>query len=119
MSPNEPELGRVLIVDDDRELLDQLKWTLKGRFFVTGAGDAASARELLGSEQDLYLFDLRLPPSGRVEEGLELLQEVRRRDPEATVVMMSAEEDRQVALRSIELGAFDFFASRSIRPSCS
>ena len=109
MSPTEDELGRVLIVEDDRELLEQLKWALKGHFFVTGAGDAARARELLGSEQDLYLFDLRLPPSGRVEEGLELLQEVRRRDPEATVVMMSAEEDRQVVLRSVELGAFDFF----------
>jgi DNA-binding NtrC family response regulator len=103
------ELGRVLIVEDDRELLEQLKWTLKGHFSVTGVGDAAKARELLGSEPDLYLFDLRLPPSGRVEEGLDLLREARRRDPDATVVMMSAEEDRQVALRSIDLGAFDFF----------
>ena len=103
------ELGRILIVEDDSQLLDQLKWALKGQFAVTGAGDATRARELLGSEPDLFLFDLRLPPSGRVEEGLELLREVRRRDPEATVVMMSAEEDRLVALRSIDSGAFDFF----------
>ena len=37
------------------------------------------------------------------------MREVRRREPDATVVMMSAEEDRSVALKSIELGAFDFF----------
>jgi two-component system response regulator HydG len=109
VSPNGGELGRILIVEDDSALLEQLKWALKGHFSVTGAGDATKARELLGSEPDLYLFDLRLPPSGRVEEGLELLREARARDPDATVVMMSAEEDRQVALRSIALGAFDFF----------
>jgi two-component system, NtrC family, response regulator PilR len=109
VSPIAGELGRVLVVEDDAALLEQLKWALKGHFAVTGAGDAVKARALLGSEPDLYLFDLRLPPSGRVEEGLDLLCEVRRRDPDATVVMMSAEEERQVALRSVELGAFDFF----------
>lgn len=102
-------LGRILIVEDDPFLLDQLSWSLKGVFEVLGARDATQGRMLCEPEPDLYLFDLRLPPSGRVEEGLGLLQEVRRRDPEATVVMMSGEEDRQAALRSIELGAFDFF----------
>ncbi len=101
--------GTVLIVEDDPILLDQLRWSLKGLFEVRGARDANEGRTLLNSDPDLYLFDLRLPPSGQVEEGLKLLEEVRRRDPEATVVMMSGEEDRQVALRSIELGAFDFF----------
>ena len=109
MSPGGGDLGRVLIVEDDGALLEQLRWALKGHFEVTGTGDAAKGRDLLASEPDLYLFDLRLPPTGRVEEGLELLREARRRDPDATIVMMSGEEDREVALRSIELGAFDFF----------
>jgi DNA-binding NtrC family response regulator len=101
--------GKVLIAEDDAGLLDQLRWALRDHFEVTGARDATEARALLESAPDLCLFDLRLPPSGRVEEGLELLQEARRRDPEATVVMMSGEEDRRVAVRSVELGAFDFF----------
>jgi DNA-binding NtrC family response regulator len=77
---------------------------------VRGARDAAQGRALCETGPDLYLFDLRLPPSGTIEEGLNLLQDVRRRDPEATVVMMSGEKDRQGILRSIELGAFDFFS---------
>ncbi len=101
--------GTIVIVEDDPELLEQLTWSLKGLFEVRGAQDATKARALCESDPDLYLFDLRLPPSGSVEEGLNLLTEVRRRDPEATVVMMSAEKDRQAVLRSIELGAFDFF----------
>jgi DNA-binding NtrC family response regulator len=108
-APNPGGLGRILIVEDDRELLDQLRWALSGHFEVAGSHDAGEGRRLLESGPEVCLFDLRLPPSGRVEEGLELLAEARRRDPDATVVMMSGEEDRHVALRSIELGAFDFF----------
>jgi len=52
---------------------------------------------------------MRLPPSGQVQEGLDLLRHVRRRDSEATVVMMSGEGERADALRAIALGAFDFF----------
>ncbi|HEY6052135.1 MAG TPA: sigma-54 dependent transcriptional regulator [Thermoanaerobaculia bacterium] len=104
-----PTPGTILVVEDDPFLLDQLRWTLKGGFEVRGARDATEGRALLESDPDLYLFDLRLPPSGQVEEGFGLLSEVKRRNPEATVIMMSGEEDRQAALRSIELGAFDFF----------
>jgi len=101
--------GTILVVEDDPFLLDQLRWALKGTFEVRAARDAVEGRALIESDPDLYLFDLRLPPSGQVEEGFGLLSEVKRRKPEATVVMMSGEEDRQSALRSIELGAFDFF----------
>ena len=82
-------LGRVLIVEDDAALLDQLTWALKPEFDVVGAGDAWPGRRALQEDFDIHLFDLRLPPSGQVEEGLGLLSEARRRDPDATVVMMS------------------------------
>ncbi len=102
-------LARLLLVEDDRELAEQLRWVLKGEFALTHAADATTGRARLDDKPDLCLFDLRLPPSGQIEEGLSLLAEARRRDPDATVVMMSGEQDRQAALRSIELGAFDFF----------
>jgi DNA-binding NtrC family response regulator len=101
--------GTIVIVEDDPILLDQLSWALKGKFEVTSARDATAGRALCDSDPDLYLFDLRLPPSGEIEEGLSLLQAVRRRNPDATVIMMSGDHDRQAVLRSIELGAFDFF----------
>ena len=104
-----PALGRILIVEDDADLLEQLTWALKGKFAVTSARDATHGRTLCASEPDLYLFDMRLPPSGQVQEGLDLLRHVRHRDAEATVVMMSGEGERQFALQAIALGAFDFF----------
>jgi DNA-binding NtrC family response regulator len=104
-----PTVGRILIVEDDPILLDQLSWALKEKFQVLQARNATEGRSLCESEPDVYLFDMRLPPSGEVEEGLSLLQEVRRREPDATVVMMSGEGERRHALRAMELGAFDFF----------
>jgi putative PEP-CTERM system response regulator len=104
-----PPVGRILIVEDDPILLDQLSWALKEKFQVLRAHDASEGRSLCESEPDVYLFDLRLPPSGEVEEGLNLLKEVRRREPDATVVMMSGEGERKHALKAMELGAFDFF----------
>jgi DNA-binding NtrC family response regulator len=102
-------LGRIVIVEDDPELLEQLTWALKGKFAVSSARDATHGRVLCESDPDLYLFDMRLPPSNQVQEGLELLRHVRRRDAEATVVMMSGEGERAAALRAIADGAFDFF----------
>jgi two-component system NtrC family response regulator len=102
-------VGRLVIVEDDALLLEQLTWALKGKFSVASARDATQGRALCESEPDVYLFDLRLPPSQQVREGLDLLRHVRRRDPDATVVMMSGEGERSHALDAVALGAFDFF----------
>jgi DNA-binding NtrC family response regulator len=102
-------LGRILIVEDDPFLLDQLSWALKGKFAVSSARDAVEGRAKIETDPDLFLFDLRLPPSGTVEEGFGLLREARRRDPDATVVVMSGEPERREAMKAVELGAFDFF----------
>ncbi|HEY1434013.1 MAG TPA: sigma-54 dependent transcriptional regulator, partial [Thermoanaerobaculia bacterium] len=110
MSRNgESSLGRILIVEDDPFLLEQLTWALKGKFTVSAAREAVQGRALCESEPDLHLFDLRLPPSNEVREGLELLRYVRGRDSAATVVMMSGEGERAHALEAVRLGAFDFF----------
>ena len=109
MTSPETAEARILIVEDDPFLLQQLTFALAGRFAVTGARDAVEGRARLTEEPDVCLFDLRLPPSQTVEEGFGLLREAQRRDPDATVVIMSGESERREALRAIEAGAFDFF----------
>ncbi|MBC8646142.1 MAG: response regulator, partial [Thermoanaerobaculia bacterium] len=89
--------GRLVIVEDDPELRDQLCWSLKKDFEVASAPDAVAGSALCATDPDLYLLDMRLPPSHRVEEGLRLLEEIRGRDPDATVVMMSGEGERSAA----------------------
>jgi len=101
--------GRLAIIEDDRLLLDQLVFALKGTFEVVTAPDAVAGLALVAREPDLFLIDLRLPPSREAEEGLGLLAAIRSKRPEAAVVVMTGETDRRYALRAVELGAFDFF----------
>jgi len=111
-----PIEGRLVVVEDDPLLLDQLRWALKGRFEVHSGRDATEGLKLAELEPDVYLLDLRLPPSGEAEEGLGLLQAIRQRQPDATVVVMTAEAERRWALKAIELGAFDFFRKPFEKP---
>jgi two-component system NtrC family response regulator/two-component system response regulator HydG/two-component system response regulator AtoC len=108
--------GRLVVVEDDPVLLDQLTWALKGKFEVHSGRDATEGLKLADLEPDVYLLDLRLPPSGEAEEGLRLLQAIRQRQPDATVVVMTAEAERRWALKAIELGAFDFFRKPFEKP---
>ena len=101
--------GRLAIVEDDRILLDQLRWALKGKFDVLSAGNAIDGIALVDSSPDCFLIDLRLPPSNEPQEGLELLREIRRRAPGISVIVMTGEKDRRFALKAIEHGAYDFF----------
>jgi DNA-binding NtrC family response regulator len=109
VSERRSRLGRVLLVEDDPLLREQLVWALRPDFDVEGAPDASIARQRLDEPFDVYLFDMRLPPSNAVEEGLSLLAEARKRDADATVIMMSGEGERALAVRAIQSGAFDFF----------
>jgi len=101
--------GRLVIVEDDPFLREQLTWSLKKDFDVTTAADAVAGSALCAGEPDLYLLDMRLPPSNQVDEGLRLLEQIRARDADATVIMMSGEGERAAAVRALQLGAFDFF----------
>jgi DNA-binding NtrC family response regulator len=101
--------GRVAIVEDDRMLLDQLRWALKGKFDVSSAENATDGLALLAEDPDVCLIDLRLPPSREPREGLDLLRNIRERRPDAAVVVMTGEKERSFALKAVELGAYDFF----------
>src|SRR5262249_44084099 len=106
--PARPQ-GRGLILEGEPAPPQQLEWALKSSFEVEKARDAPAGRALLETNPEVLLFDLRLPPSGTIEEGFGLIAAARQRDPDATIVVMSGEEDRKAALRAIAAGAFDFF----------
>ena len=94
-APGDRPLGRIVIVEDDPFLLEQLTWALKGKFDVTAARDAdAGPRALRVGPGPLPLRPAPAAVRTRPQEGLDLLRHVRRRDPDATVVMMSGEGER-------------------------
>ena len=98
----------LLIVDDEPDL----RWVLRGLFedegFVVAEaddGDAALA-QLGNTNPDVVLSDMRMARM----QGLELLQKIRRLDPDLPVVLLSAVEDLATAVDAIKEGAFDYQA---------
>ena len=75
-------------------------------------GDGEEAlRELDAHPYDLVLTDVRMPRMG----GLELLREIQGRDPELTVIVMSAYGSHDAALAAVKAGAYDYL-SKPFKP---
>ncbi|HKQ60665.1 MAG TPA: sigma-54 dependent transcriptional regulator [Candidatus Polarisedimenticolaceae bacterium] len=103
-----PRGASLLVVEDDPLIADQLRWALKDQYELRLAHSRDQAlAELNRARPDLVLLDLCLPPGNVPEEGFAVFQVARSGD--TVVLVMSALEEREPALRAIEQGAYDFF----------
>ncbi|MGI9146852.1 MAG: response regulator transcription factor [Chloroflexota bacterium] len=96
---------RILLVDDDRELIDLLAFALKrAGLDPIGAHDAVTALRLLDERTpDLVVLDINLGASS----GLEVLKELRRRS-QLPVIMLTALDSEEDKVRGLEAGADDY-----------
>jgi len=101
--------GRVLIVDDDtaacRLLAEVLDREGHDVATATTVQDALAAVDDAGAF-DAVVTDLRMPGAS----GLDLLRQLRRRDPEALVIVVTAFGDATVTAEAIHAGAYDFIS---------
>ncbi|MGH8223811.1 MAG: response regulator, partial [Woeseiaceae bacterium] len=103
--------SRILIADDQRDVLDALRLLLKGEPFAveTATSPAAVLAAIGKSAFDAILIDLnytRDTTSGR--EGLELLRAIRQLEPQLPVIVMTAWGTIDVAVNAMREGASDF-----------
>ncbi len=103
--------GRVLIVDDNRDVLTALRLLLKEHVeTVHTATEPSSIPSLLDENAyDAILLDMNFQQdasSGR--EGFEWLDKIQHIDPQAVVVMITAYGDVDKAVRAMKAGAADF-----------
>jgi DNA-binding NtrC family response regulator len=102
---------RVLIADDQSDVLEALRLLLKGEGFQleTASSPAGVLAAVEAREFDVALIDLnytRDTTSG--EEGLNLLSRVQAIDPTLPVVVMTAWGSVEVAVEAMRRGARDF-----------
>ena len=103
--------GRVLVVDDKRDVLTALRLLLKEHMGeVHTATDPSSIPTLLREhDYDAILLDMNFQQdasSGR--EGFEWLAKIQKIDPGAVVLMITAYGDVEKAVRAMKEGASDF-----------
>src|SRR5580765_3840524 len=102
---------RVLIADDQPDVLEALRLLLKGEGYkIESAGSPAALVEAIDADEfDAVLMDLnyaRDTTSG--QEGLDLLSLLRSRDATLPVVVMTAWGSVEVAVEAMRRGARDF-----------
>ena len=100
----------ILVVEDDPGLQKQLKWALED-YDIRIAGDREQALEALRRfEPPVVTLDLGLPPDpANASEGLRALSDILRIAPSTKVIVITGNDDREIAVRAIGQGAFDFY----------
>ena len=98
---------RVLIVDDDKDLRDQVAaYLIEYDYVVSTAHDASSMEAvLIGKEVDLVILDVMMPG----EDGLSICRRLTS-GPGPAVIMLSAMGDDTDRIIGLELGADDYVA---------
>lgn len=104
---------RVLIVDDHPLVRRGLRSLLLDHYpdaEIVEAGDAKEAVDLLGDRAwELALVDINLPGRG----GLELLRDLKQRMPGLPVLVVSAFNEEEFALRALKLGASGYVSKQA------
>jgi DNA-binding NtrC family response regulator len=113
-----PASGRLLVVDDEVELMNALRDTLGEQgFAVTGVTSGAEALTAMRTEPfDLLLSDLMLPGM----DGIQLLTAAREIDPDLVGIIMTGQGSVPTAVAAMKIGAFDYllkpFKLQSVLP---
>jgi two-component system response regulator AtoC len=97
----------ILVVDDEAAVREVLGDVLSDGYEVIVAGSGEEGMAQLGRcLPSLVLLDLRMPGMS----GMETLAELRKRDPEVPVVVLTATTSYQTAVEAMRLGAADYLA---------
>jgi DNA-binding NtrC family response regulator len=97
---------RILFADDDASLRKVIDFKLKKRGYqVTSVADGSQALAELESERfDLLLSDMKMPGLN----GIELLEQARRVQPDLQVILITAYATISQAVEAVKLGAYDY-----------
>ena len=101
---------RILIVDDDEAITQQLFWTLSDEYDVITANDLPSAvRRATVYEPAVSILDLHLPPkSGSPEVGLRILEYIKAHLPETKILVMTSAVASELRKKCFAIGADEF-----------
>lgn len=98
---------KILIVDDEKNTRDALRDGLQKpdeRKLYTAENAREALRILNEEELDLVITDLKIPDA----DGVKLLKDVKKHDPNIVVIVMTAYGTVDTAVAAMKLGAYDY-----------
>lgn len=114
MKPDRPSIS-ILVVDDHPMLREGLANMIVGEADLTLVAEAGTGSEaLIQFDQhlpDITLMDLRLPDMN----GIEVIEKIRRRHPEAKIIVLTTYLGDVQALRALRAGALGYLLKATLR----
>jgi DNA-binding NtrC family response regulator len=103
-----PSQRRILVVDDEADIRESLELLLTGENYAVDLAENATQglQKFEAGTYDLVLLDLMMPD----RSGMEVLADIRQRDRETPIFMLTAYGSVEVAVRALKSGANDYFA---------
>lgn len=101
---------KILIIDDESGIREQFKWSFHRDFDVFLAENGKKGLDLTRSvKPDLVILDLALSKNGREDEGLLVFEDIQLLHPLAKVIIITGNEQKDLALKAVQMGAYDFY----------
>lgn len=99
-------MGKVLIIDDEKQILDSLSSILTDEGFeVCTASEGRGGLRLFDQfKPEIVLLDVWMPDL----DGLEILKMIREKDKDAIVIIISGHGTISTAVEAVKVGAYDF-----------
>ncbi|MBI5182136.1 MAG: sigma-54-dependent Fis family transcriptional regulator, partial [Nitrospirae bacterium] len=100
------ERPKILLVDDDKNILEVLKMRLESKgYSITTAENGSEAVEKIMKERfNLIISDLRMS----VMNGMELMQEIMNIDPDLPIIILTAHGTIENAVEAMQKGAYSY-----------
>jgi two-component system, NtrC family, response regulator len=104
-------MEKILIVDDNPDIRQQLKWGLSDEYMVFLAGDVRDGLATYKKHHpSVVILDLGLPPHEHTSvEGFRGLAELLEINPHVKIIVLTGNSERENALKAMEMGAYDFY----------
>lgn len=104
---------KLLCVDDDKIIRDEFVHIFQNSDYIldTASNSTEGQSKILNAQYDLAMLDIRMPNlSHRFSEtaGLELLDWIKSKRPQMAVIMLTALNEVELAVKSINSGAKDY-----------
>lgn len=98
----------ILIIEDDKAIVDVLRMILEhDGYRISHAFNGPSGIDKFKEiEPDVVLLDIKMPRM----DGIEVLQELRKLNAKAIIIMISGHGNIETAVQTTKLGAYDFIA---------
>ena len=102
---------KILIIDDEENILKQMRWAFEPDYEVSVASQEAEARKIFAIKSPpVVTLDLSLNQENPDDlAGLRLLEQFLARAPLTRVIIVTGNNEDSSALQAVRLGAFDYY----------